>query len=149
MSTRAAAWLSRLLFALTAGLLLAMTLLSVGREPVFDTLLYGLLSISLATVGALVASRHPRNPIGWMFCGLGLFGAFAESAEGGATSRPTRACRPERWASGSSSGAGSLTSRCGLSFSCCSPMAAFRLGAGGSCCGSRQPGAPWRFRARL
>jgi hypothetical protein len=82
MSPRTAAWLSRALFALTAVLLLAMTLLSVGREPAFDTMLYGLLSFSLAAVGALVASRHPRNPIGWMFCGLALFGAFAESAEG-------------------------------------------------------------------
>jgi hypothetical protein len=82
MGSRAAAWLAWSLVALTAGLLLAMTLLSVGHELAFDTLLYGLLSISLATVGALIASRHPRNPIGWMFCGLALSGAFAESAEG-------------------------------------------------------------------
>jgi hypothetical protein len=47
---------SRSLFALTAVLVLAMTLLSLGREPTFDTLLYGLHSISPATVGALVAS---------------------------------------------------------------------------------------------
>lgn len=70
------------LWALTAVLLLAMVSLSIGREPLFDTLLYGLLWISLATVGALVASRHPRNPIGWMFCGLALYGAFGGSAAG-------------------------------------------------------------------
>jgi hypothetical protein len=70
------------LFALTAVLLPTMVLLSIGQEPVFDTLLYGLLPISLATVGALVASRHPRNPIGWMFCGLALYGTLTESSEG-------------------------------------------------------------------
>ena len=82
MGSRVAAWLAWTLFALTAVVLLAMTSLSVGREPFFDTLLYGLLSISLATVGALIASRHPHNPIGWMFCGLALYGAIAESAQG-------------------------------------------------------------------
>ncbi|MGH2827372.1 MAG: hypothetical protein ACRDKF_10425 [Actinomycetota bacterium] len=25
-----------------------------------------------ATVGALIASRHPKNPIGWLFCALGF-----------------------------------------------------------------------------
>ncbi|MGH3146809.1 MAG: hypothetical protein ACRDTR_13520 [Rubrobacter sp.] len=82
MSVRRAKPLAWSLFALTAVLLFVMAILSAGREPFFDTLLYGLLSISLATVGALVASRHPRNPIGWMFSGLALYGAFAESAEG-------------------------------------------------------------------
>ena len=82
MRPQAARRLAWSLFAATAALLVAMTLLSAGREAVFDTILYGLLSISLATVGALVASRHPRNPIGWLFCGLGLYGALAESAEG-------------------------------------------------------------------
>ena len=27
-----------------------------------------------ASVGALVASRHPRNAIGWLFCGVGILG---------------------------------------------------------------------------
>jgi hypothetical protein len=31
---------------------------------------------SYATVGALVASRHPKNPIGWLFCALGFVIAF-------------------------------------------------------------------------
>jgi two-component system, NarL family, sensor kinase len=36
------------------------------------------------TVGALVASRRPRNPIGWtfLFVGLALFGLFAEQYAG-------------------------------------------------------------------
>ena len=30
------------------------------------------LSLAYPTVGAIIASRLPRNPIGWIFCGLGL-----------------------------------------------------------------------------
>ena len=32
----------------------------------------GLLSLAYPTVGALIASRLHRNPIGWIFCGMGL-----------------------------------------------------------------------------
>ena len=31
-----------------------------------------LLSLACPTVGALIASRLPANPIGWLFCGIGL-----------------------------------------------------------------------------
>jgi hypothetical protein len=31
------------------------------------------LALAYPTVGALIASRLPSNPIGWMFCGFGLF----------------------------------------------------------------------------
>jgi hypothetical protein len=31
-----------------------------------------LISVSCSTVGALIASRRPENPIGWIFCALGL-----------------------------------------------------------------------------
>jgi hypothetical protein len=31
-----------------------------------------LLSLACPTVGALIASRYPSNPIGWIFCGMGL-----------------------------------------------------------------------------
>ena len=31
-----------------------------------------LLSLACPTVGALIASRLPANPIGWLFCGMGL-----------------------------------------------------------------------------
>jgi MFS family permease len=34
--------------------------------------LAGVLSLVYPTVGALVASRFPSNPIGWIFCGVGL-----------------------------------------------------------------------------
>ena len=35
--------------------------------------LTGVLSLAYPAVGALIASRLPANPIGWIFCGLGLF----------------------------------------------------------------------------
>src|SRR5215216_3688706 len=34
--------------------------------------LTGVLSLAFPTVGALIASRLPTNPIGWIFCGVGL-----------------------------------------------------------------------------
>jgi signal transduction histidine kinase len=34
--------------------------------------LTGVLSLAFPTVGALIASRLPTNPIGWIFCGIGL-----------------------------------------------------------------------------
>ena len=35
-------------------------------------MLTGVLSLAYPTVGALIASRLPSNPIGWIFCGVGL-----------------------------------------------------------------------------
>jgi signal transduction histidine kinase len=32
----------------------------------------GILSLVYPTIGALIVSRLPRNPIGWIFCGVGL-----------------------------------------------------------------------------
>jgi signal transduction histidine kinase len=34
--------------------------------------LTGALSLAYPTIGALIIMRHPRNPIGWIFCGVGL-----------------------------------------------------------------------------
>src|SRR5918997_1791488 len=39
--------------------------------PVLAVLM-GLISLAYPTVGALIASRLPTNPIGWIFCGAGL-----------------------------------------------------------------------------
>ncbi len=40
-------------------------------DPVLAVLM-GLLSLAYPTFGALIASRLPTNPIGWIFCGAGL-----------------------------------------------------------------------------
>ena len=34
---------------------------------------YGLVALSVATVGAVLASRRPRHPVGWLLLGLGLW----------------------------------------------------------------------------
>ena len=42
---------------------------------------YVLLAMMYPTLGALIASRHPRNVIGWMFCAAGIAIAGAASAQ--------------------------------------------------------------------
>ncbi len=78
MSTRAAAWLAWSMWALCVpltvfgGLLSLLTAsgqLSAGSGLV---VLLGVLLLTFPTVGALVASRRPENPIGWIFCAVGL-----------------------------------------------------------------------------
>jgi hypothetical protein len=38
-----------------------------------STAIYGLVAVSAATVGAVVASRRPRHPVGWLLLALGLW----------------------------------------------------------------------------
>jgi hypothetical protein len=98
MSTRTATWLAWSLWAVCAALI-ALTLLldfftaDVPLPPGERLLrlgpslavLTGVLSLAYPTVGALIASRLPTNPIGWIFCGIGLLygvrrftGAYAD-----------------------------------------------------------------------
>jgi len=81
---RRAAWLAWSLVALSVALLLggialARTTRSTAAELPFGseaelgsavTSLVTLLTFSV--VGAIVASRHPRNTVGWLFCSIGL-----------------------------------------------------------------------------
>jgi hypothetical protein len=83
MSHRTAAWLAWSLCAvcvvlIALGLLLDFTTeelpLDVGGfryDPGFAVLTGGL-SLAYPAVGALIASRLPTNPIGWIFCGMGV-----------------------------------------------------------------------------
>src|SRR5215210_1255419 len=84
MSHRTAAWLAWSLWAVCVvliGLALVLDFLTGGGIPAglpgqrlgpAFALLTGVLSLASPTVGALVASRLPSNPIGWIFCGAGL-----------------------------------------------------------------------------
>jgi len=67
-----------LLLSITLLLVPTMVALSLGEEPLFDTLAFSAIAIAFATTGVLVATRQPDNPIGWIFCGLGVWYGFTE-----------------------------------------------------------------------
>jgi hypothetical protein len=90
MNYRASAWLPWLLWALSLmaiavsvafQVLNASTPTAVPQGPLLLATGFVLLFMSFATAGALVASRQPRNPIGWIFCILGVLGPFAAASE--------------------------------------------------------------------
>jgi two-component system NarL family sensor kinase len=60
------------------GLVLSILALTAnGNQAAFSHQFFTpLLTITYCVVGALVASRHPRNPIGWMFCATGFLSAL-------------------------------------------------------------------------
>ena len=111
MSAQESAWLAWYMCAaslmMTAlGLLLLIASQSRVSAPVFDYwLLNTVIAVSFSPVGAIIAPRlPPRNPIGWLFCAIGFFGAmrlfFAEYAIA------TLLAPPDSWLSALPSGDG-------------------------------------------
>jgi hypothetical protein len=94
-----------LLFGLTVLVEVASVALSWGLEPAYDTVMYAAFSVVSVGAGALVARRHPRNAIGWLLCGFGLFNALAADAVQGC-GRPRRDGRGPSPRSGSPRPAG-------------------------------------------
>ncbi|MGH2681796.1 MAG: hypothetical protein ACRDIX_01025 [Actinomycetota bacterium] len=85
-----AAWGLWAFAAAGSGLGVALQLLG-GRAADFQGLFFVLAFSAYATVGAVVASRRPRNPIGWVFLGVGVLtaiGSLGESYARAAFSRP-------------------------------------------------------------
>jgi hypothetical protein len=86
MSYRAAAWLAWSVWALCVTLAVLAMLLDFYTPPVparhgpnFDVLA-GVPLLVYPTVGALLVSHRPKNPVGWILCAMGFFfeiGAFA------------------------------------------------------------------------
>jgi hypothetical protein len=84
MSHRAAAWLAWSLVALSVALLLGGIVLSRAAISTVPDLPFGgetddsgvvanlLTLLPFSVVGAIIASRHPRNSIGWLFCSVGV-----------------------------------------------------------------------------
>jgi hypothetical protein len=89
MSARAASWLAWCLWLLCVALIsfglliyfLASPIPTTNTPPAL-TVLFRVLSLAFPTVGALIASRRPENPIGWIFCGTGLLTAVQAFASG-------------------------------------------------------------------
>jgi hypothetical protein len=81
MSTRAASWLAWSLVTLSVVLLVGgialdqMTRSTAQERPYYgpvDAVLYLATVLTFSVVGAIIASRQPRNSIGWIFCAIGL-----------------------------------------------------------------------------
>src|SRR5215213_10597293 len=94
MSHRTAAWLAWSLWAVCAALVALALLLDflTADVPLVPgerqlrlgpglAVLTGVLSLAYPTVGALIASRLPTNPIGWIFCSVGLLYAARRLTE--------------------------------------------------------------------
>ena len=79
MGSRAAAWLAWSSFALALLILAAGLILRSSDASFF--LLFALIAAPFAVVGVLVASRRPRNPIGWLFLAFAVVAVFAVSAD--------------------------------------------------------------------
>jgi hypothetical protein len=85
MSGRAAARLARSLAALAALLFaagVALSLASVGLKTKATWALVPAIVAGFSIVGVLIASRRPRNPIGWLFCGIGVAGSLMSLSRG-------------------------------------------------------------------
>src|SRR5215217_3810443 len=94
MSTRVAPWLSWSLVTLSVVLLAGgislalMTRSTAPGRPYYDPVeaVFVLATVlTFSVVGTIIASRQPRNAIGWLFCGIGLLvslnsltGSYAE-----------------------------------------------------------------------
>src|SRR5215211_4775373 len=77
MSRRTAVWLAWSLWAVCVALIALTWVLDVltppvpAREelPLGFAVIFTIGLLVYPTLGALVVSRHPHNPIGWIFCG--------------------------------------------------------------------------------
>ena len=76
MSARASTWLAWLLWALTV--VCALSLLVIHeRGSLIVILPVGAWVVTSSTAGALIVSRRPENPIGWILCVSGFLFAFS------------------------------------------------------------------------
>jgi hypothetical protein len=86
MSARVAAWLAWALWALCVTLATLCGLLGFLSTPARNLpdsgveILFAVLLLTYPTVGAVVASRLPENPIGWILCAGGLALGISYSA---------------------------------------------------------------------
>src|SRR5918998_5999323 len=78
MGGRAAAWLAWSLVGVSVVLLVGgisfalMTRSPVPERPNYSSVTLAVLALAFSVVGAIIASRQPRNAIGWLFCSVGV-----------------------------------------------------------------------------
>ena len=80
--TRADAWVPWIICALSLGFA-AIDLVLVALNASYPSvhipepwLAHTVSAVAFSSVGAVVASRRPENPIGWLFCAIGMFAAI-------------------------------------------------------------------------
>jgi signal transduction histidine kinase len=88
---RGRVWVARSAWGLVVATLLIHAIPGLGFSPpgsvgglsqLFVIVAFGLFVLAFATVGALVASRQSRNPVGWLLLGSALAYSFAGLAPG-------------------------------------------------------------------
>ena len=85
-STRAVNWLAWSLVVLSVVLLVGglsftlMTRSSIPESPYYGLVTLSVLALAFSVVGAIIASRQPRNAIGWIFGGVGVTIGFSSFA---------------------------------------------------------------------
>jgi hypothetical protein len=77
-------WLAWVVFGLVAALLLGSMLLSILNSSAQSSF-FGLLMFPFPAVGVVIASRHARNPIGWILLAIGFVWELTAAAEAYAT----------------------------------------------------------------
>ena len=90
MSARAAAWLAWSLCAFVLALIACAVVLGILNDYGVWDLTFLSAEVSAALVGGLIASRRPRNPIGWFILGH----ALCFSMGGLVASTPSTGCSP-------------------------------------------------------
>ena len=80
--SRIAAWVAWTICALCLGLatidlvLVALNSAHPGVRIPEPWLAHVVSAVAFSSVGAVVGSRRPENPIGWLFCAIGAFAAI-------------------------------------------------------------------------
>src|ERR1700692_2077767 len=80
MSKRTAFWLAWCTWVLYLVIAIVSLLFQINDDPLtwLNDIFNALVLLAFATVGSLIASRHPQNPIGWIFCISALLWAFGD-----------------------------------------------------------------------